>query len=47
MTSKNSPPILPPIENNDLSTKRLCLIDGKYNNEEEAMIGKIKKALEL
>jgi pimeloyl-ACP methyl ester carboxylesterase len=27
--------------------KRLCLVDGKYNKEEEAMIEKIKKALEL
>jgi hypothetical protein len=27
--------------------KRLCLVDGKYDKEEEAMVGKIKKALEL
>ena len=27
--------------------KRLCLVDGVYNKEEENMIGKIKKALEL
>ena len=27
--------------------KRLCLVDGVYNKEEEAMIEKIKKALEL
>ncbi len=27
--------------------KRLCLVDGVYNKEEEAMIGKIKKAFEL
>jgi pimeloyl-ACP methyl ester carboxylesterase len=27
--------------------KRLCLVDGVYNKEEETMIGKIKKALEL
>jgi hypothetical protein len=27
--------------------KRLCLVDGVYNKEEEAMIAKIKEALEL